>query len=208
MAVTGGLAKFHSSFTGKVQRYAHKHDIDVRDLIVRLCQEDQVSAPDELLERLSHELATLKMPRVLSIPAFRVETGKDKTSGEALDILLKELRARAVKAGKFSALNVVTGEKPLDDFVVSGNIHSTQSHVVGSVTLTSDEHLDDSVCMPSKAGPMSCCWMWIGSPSGRTNAAKRQPTISEEDGLCSPISIAACGSRRWKIKSFAFCTKC
>ena len=141
MAVTGGLAKFHSSFTGKVQSYAKKHDIDVRDLIVRLCQEDQVSAPDELLERLSHELATLKMPRVLSIPAFRLETSKDKTSAEALDILLKELRARAVKAGKFSALNVVTGEKPQDEFVVSGNIQSTQSHVVGSVALSNDEHL-------------------------------------------------------------------
>lgn len=142
MAVTGGLAKFHSSFTGKVQRYAQKHHIDVRDLIVRLCQEDQVSAPDELLERLSHELATLKMPRVLSIPAFRVESGREKMPAEALDILLKELRARAVKAGKFSALNVVTGEKPLAEFMVSGNIHSTQSHVVGSVTLTSDEDLD------------------------------------------------------------------
>ncbi|PYX49919.1 MAG: hypothetical protein DMG79_07395 [Acidobacteria bacterium] len=142
MAVTGGLAKFHSSFTGKVQGYARKHQIDVRDLIVRLCQEDQVSAPDEVLERLSHELASLKMPRVLSIPAFRVESGTEKTSAEALDVLLKELRARAVKAGKFSALNVVTGEKPLDDFLVSGNIHSTQSHVVGSVTLTSDQHLN------------------------------------------------------------------
>ena len=62
MAITGGLAKFHSSFTGKVQRYARNHGVDARDLIVRLCQEDQVSAPDELLERLSHELATLKMP--------------------------------------------------------------------------------------------------------------------------------------------------
>lgn len=143
MAVTGGLASFHSSFTGKVQRYARKHDIDVRDLIVRLGQEDQVSAPDELLERLSHELAALKMPRVLSIPAFRIESGKEKSSAESLDLLLKELRARAVKAGKFSALNVVTGEKPLEHFLVSGNIHSTPSHVVGSVTLTSDAHLND-----------------------------------------------------------------
>ena len=141
MAITGGLAKFHSSFTGKVQGYARKHDIDVRDLIVRLCQEDQVSAPDELLERLSHELATLKMPRVLSIPAFRLETGKERTAAEALDLLLKELRARAVKAGKFSALNVVTAEKPLSDFRVSGNSNSTQSHVVGSATLSSEEHL-------------------------------------------------------------------
>ncbi len=143
MAVTGGLAKFHSSFTGKLQGYARKHDIDVRDLIVRLCQEDQVSAPDELLERLSHELATLKMPRVLSIPAFRVETGKEKTPAEALDLLLRELRARAVKAGKFSALNVVSAEKPQAKFLVSGNVHSTQSHVVGSVSLSIDAHLKE-----------------------------------------------------------------
>src|SRR5206468_1754497 len=75
------------------------------------------------------------------IPAFRVESGKGKTSSETLELLLRELRARAVKAGKFSALNVVTAEKPLQDFVVSGNIHSTQAHVVGSVELSSDQQL-------------------------------------------------------------------
>ena len=181
MAVTGGLAKFHSSFTGKVQSYARKHDIDVRDLIVRLCQEDQVSAPDELLERLSHELATLKMPRVLSIPAFRVESGEDKTSAEALDILLKELRARAVKAGKFSALNVVTAEQPLDDFVVSGNIHSTQSHVVGSVdsserrTSENDSayHRWQGRCFAARCGPQA-----LRPVEGRRNGSRN----SQEDG--------------------------
>ena len=142
MAVTSGLARFHSSFTDKVQRYASKHQIDVRDLIVRLCEEDQVSAPDDLLERLSHELATLKMPRVLSIPAFRVEWDKDQTPMDALDLLLKELRVRSVKSGKFSALNVVIAQTPRADFVVSGNIHSTQSHVVGSVELSDEPQLE------------------------------------------------------------------
>ncbi|HEY1679258.1 MAG TPA: hypothetical protein VGG04_16190 [Candidatus Sulfotelmatobacter sp.] len=141
MAVTSGLASFHSSFTGKVQQYARKHDIDARDLIVRLCQEDQVSAPDELLERLSHELAALKMPRVFSIPAFRIETSQEKTAAESLDLLLRELRARAIKSGKFSALNIVIGEKPQAEFSVSGNIHATHSHVVGSLVLTGDEQL-------------------------------------------------------------------
>ena len=142
MAVTCGLAKFHSAFTDKVQRYASKHQIDVRDLIVRLCEEDQVSAPDDLLERLSHELATLKMPRVLSIPAFRIEWGKDKTPIDALNLLLKELRARAVKSGKFSALNVVIAGTPRAEFAVSSNIHSTQSHVVASVELSDERQLE------------------------------------------------------------------
>jgi 4-hydroxy-2-oxovalerate aldolase len=142
IAVTGGLAKFHSSFTGKVQHYAKKHDIDVRDLMVRLGQEDQVSAPDDLLERLSHELATLRMPRVLSIPAFRVESDEQKTPEETLEFLLRELRARAVKSGKFSTLNIVSTQEPQKDFQVSGNIHSTQSHVVGSVEFTTEAHLN------------------------------------------------------------------
>ena len=191
MAVTGGLAKFHSSFTGKVQSYARKHDIDVRDLIVRLCQEDQVSAPDELLERLSHELATLTMPRVLSIPAFRVETGKDKSSAEALDILLKELRARAVKAGKFSALNVVIGEKPLADFLVSGNIHSTQSHVVGSVSLSRDEHL--SAVLLAVEGRADVVLLDVDrKPFGPTNAAETAAAILKKTALLTYLD-----SRVW-----------
>jgi hypothetical protein len=191
MAVTGGLAKFHSSFTGKVQRYARKHDIDVRDLIVRLCQEDQVSAPDELLERLSYELATLKMPRVLSIPAFRVESGAEKTSAESLDILLKELRARAVKAGKFSALNVVTAGKPLEDFVVSGNIHATQSHVVGSVALSSDKHLDAVLCAAD--GRVDVMLLDVDRKSfGPTKAAKTAGTVLKKTALLTYLD-----SRVW-----------
>ena len=191
MAVTGGLAKFHSSFTGKVQGYARKHDIDVRDLIVRLCQEDQVSAPDELLERLSHELATLKMPRVLSIPAFRIETGKEKTAAEALDLLLKELRARAVKAGKFSALNLVTAEKPLTDFAVSGNIHSTQSHVVGSVTLSSNEHL--STILHIVDGRADVLLLDVDrKPFGPAKAAERTGAILKKTALLTYLD-----SRVW-----------
>ncbi len=191
MAVAGGLAKFHSSFTGKLQRYARKHDIDVRDLIVRLGQEDQVSAPDELLERLSHDLATLKMPRVLSIPAFRVESGKDKTPTEALDTLLKELRARAVKAGKFSALNVVTGEKPLSEFRVSGNIHSTQSHVVGSTTLSSNEHLD--AVLRAVEGRADVVLLDVDrKPFGPTNPAETAGAILKKTALLTYLD-----SRVW-----------
>ena len=191
MAITGGLARFHSSFTGKVQHYADKHHVDVRDLIVRLCQEDQVSAPDELLERLSHELAALKMPRVLSIPAFRLESGKGKTSAEALDLLLKELRARAVKSGKFSALNVVTGERPLADYSVSGNIHSTQSHVVGSVTLTNNEHLDAVLRLAE--GRADVVLLDVDrKPFGPTNAAETARTI-----LTKTMLLTYLDSRVW-----------
>ena len=141
MAVTAGYARFHSSYTSKVQNYAKKYQLDVRDLIVRLCQEDQVAAPDELLERLSLELAAEKMPQVFAIPAFATGDRKKLQSSEALPWLLKQIRPRAVKAGKFSTLNIVIGEEPRAEIDVSGNIQSTQSHMVGSVTLTSTEQL-------------------------------------------------------------------
>ncbi|HYM79335.1 MAG TPA: 4-hydroxy-2-oxovalerate aldolase [Candidatus Dormibacteraeota bacterium] len=191
MAVTGGLAKFHSSFTGKVQTYARKHDIDVRDLIVRLCQEDQVSAPDELLERLSHELATMKMPRVLSIPAFRVEAGKDQTPAESLELLLRELRARAVKSGKFSALNVVTGSKPLQNILVSGNIHSTQSHVVGSVEFTDEEQLNS--VLNAVDGKIDVVLLDVDrKPFGPANAAQTARTQLKKTALLTYLD-----SRVW-----------
>jgi hypothetical protein len=141
MAVTSGFARFHSSFAPKVLKYAEKHGIDVRDLIVRLCQEDLISAPDELLERLSGELAGSKLPRVLSVPVFGAGPHRSTEGRHALEALLGELRPHAVKAGKFSALSVVIGEAPCREIYVSGNIQHTQAHVAGSVTYTSDEQL-------------------------------------------------------------------
>jgi 4-hydroxy-2-oxovalerate aldolase len=197
MAITGGLAKFHSSFTGKVQHYARKHDIDVRDLIVRLCQEDQVSAPDDLLERLSHELAAMKMRRVFSIPAFRVDSGKEKTPSEALELVLKELRARAVKAGKFSALNIVVGEKPSAAFVVSGNVHATQSHVVGSLTLSNDEQLVS--VLQAAEGRVDIVLLDVDRKVfGPHNAAEVARIELRKTALLTYLDS---GSRRWKIRS-------
>ena len=140
-AVIGGQAKFHSSFSPKVARYARKHAIDERDLIVRLCQEDLTGAPDDLLERLSSEIAASRLPRVLSVPAFNTSKSTATQGWTALQILLHELRPQAIKAGKFSALNAVIGESPAGEIYVSGNIQHTQAHVVGSVTYTTDEQL-------------------------------------------------------------------
>lgn len=141
IAVTSGFARFHSSFTPKVMKYALKHGIDVRDLIVRLCQEDLVSAPDDLLERISGELAQTKAPPALFLPASLYQR-RCASGREALQALLKELRPRAIKAGKFSALNVVIAEAPQEEIRVSGNVQHTRSHVAGSVSYTTDEQLE------------------------------------------------------------------
>ncbi len=142
MAVTSGFARFHSSLTPKVVQYAQKHGIDVRDLIVRLCQEDLISAPDDLLERLGRELASEKMPCAISIPVGRLNGLRHCAGKEAVESLIRELRPHALKFGKYSAINAVIGGSPQPEIGVSGNIQHTAAHVTGSVSYTTDAQLD------------------------------------------------------------------
>ena len=125
----------------KVQAYARKYGLDARDLIVRLCAEDQVEAPDSLLQSLSQELAAQRMPRVVSVRVFNRSRPRPERGAEAIDVVLNEMHSLAVKTGKFSALNVVIGEELLEEFRVSVNIQNACAHVIGSATLTSEEQL-------------------------------------------------------------------
>ena len=69
LAVTAGYARFHSSFMPKVETYARRYGLDVRDLIVLLCKESQVDAPDALLDRLSKQLAAGHGPQREDVPS-------------------------------------------------------------------------------------------------------------------------------------------
>lgn len=53
ISMTSGYARFHSSFMSRVNKYAFKHKVDPRTLIVRLCEESQTEAPEELLDGLA-----------------------------------------------------------------------------------------------------------------------------------------------------------
>ena len=142
LAITAGYAGFHSSFTPKVRAHAARHGIDSRDLIVRLCEEDQVDAPDDLLERLSREIAASKLRRSISIPAFGRARGRRLGTEDDLPALVRSIRTHATKAGRFATLNIVQSAKPLARSIVSGNIQTTVAHTVGSVTIGSRAGLD------------------------------------------------------------------
>lgn len=57
-----GAAMFHSSYMGKIRKYADRYNVDPRKLIMRVCEHDQVNAPDELVERCAKELADTGEP--------------------------------------------------------------------------------------------------------------------------------------------------
>jgi len=55
--LVSGLALFHSSYMGTIQKYARKFRIDPRRLIIAVCEKDQVNAPERLVEDLASKLA-------------------------------------------------------------------------------------------------------------------------------------------------------
>lgn len=140
MAITAGMAGFHSSFTDKVRSYADKYDIDIRDLILRLCELDRINAPDDVLQQLSVELAAQKRINTTTLPAFGVRPTVGNPP-RTLEDILKRLYSEATKRQTFSALDVVFAESPLESYKTSSNIQSTVSHTIGSVAVSTPEQL-------------------------------------------------------------------
>lgn len=140
MAITAGLAGFHSSFTVKVKSYAEKFDIDIRDLIVRLCEQNRVDAPDDLLEQLGKDIAREKQIQPIRIPAFDPQSEGEET-GNTLENLLKRLYSESQKRQTYTALNVVLDQTLEENYSVSKHIHTTPTHTIGSVTFSTEMQL-------------------------------------------------------------------
>ncbi|MGB7339483.1 MAG: hypothetical protein WBC91_11380 [Phototrophicaceae bacterium] len=142
MAITAGLAGFHSSFTAKVKTYAEKHDIDVRDLIVRLCEQNRVDAPDDLLEQLSKDIAREKQAQQIRIPAFDANEDMN-TKNITLDVLLNRLYSESQKHQTYTTLNVVLSQTLEESYHISQHIHNTPTHTIGAVTFSTESQLVD-----------------------------------------------------------------
>jgi len=144
MAITSGYARFHSSFTPKVKKYASKYNVDTRDLIVKLCQEDLINAPEDLLEKFGQELSNDKVIDSKRIIIYNQKAIDDKNPEENLQFILKELKVNASKFGKLSTLNIVLANE-IRGLRVSGNIHTNENYVIGSITVPSIDYLNDLI---------------------------------------------------------------
>lgn len=140
MAITAGLAGFHSSFTAKVKSYAEKFDIDVRDLIVRLCEQNRVDAPDDLLEKLGKDIAREKQAQQIHIPAFDAREDEGEKSS-TLDDLCKRLYSESQKHQTYTAINVVLSQTLEENYHISQHVHTTPTHTIGSVTFSTEMQL-------------------------------------------------------------------
>lgn len=141
MAIIAGLAGFHSSYTAKVQRYAEQYEIDVRDLIVKLCEINRIDAPDDLLEQLSKDIAREKQAQEISIPAFQART--PEAQSDKLEALFKRLYSESQKNRSYTSLNIVLSQAAEDEITVSQHVHNTPMHSIGSVSFSTEMQLVD-----------------------------------------------------------------
>ncbi|KZL01863.1 MULTISPECIES: 4-hydroxy-2-oxovalerate aldolase [unclassified Pseudovibrio] len=69
--IAAGQALFHSSYMPKVLKSAKRHRIDPRILIIELCKQNKVDAPEELLEQLASEIqSTHSHPHMFVMEAY------------------------------------------------------------------------------------------------------------------------------------------
>lgn len=55
-SILSGYAKFHSSFTPVINKYAEAAGVDPRRLIVEVCKEDIINAPEKLVEEVANRI--------------------------------------------------------------------------------------------------------------------------------------------------------
>jgi len=147
--VTGGLAGFHSGFTPLLRAAAERHGVDLRELILAVCERDRVAPAPELVEELAARLAARRPrpgppddappPGVPGASGFASASGP---LGRAVAEKSREIRAQARKAGKTAVLNVVGRLDSGPGARVSHFVQEGFGAVIGSVEVDGLAALD------------------------------------------------------------------
>ncbi len=135
IGVISGYAQFHSSFLGKILDYATRYRIDPRELIVRVANVDRVNAPDDLLSRLSQELADEQKGGVQRIFVELPEALKGKTSNDLTgqtEIVVSQAVSLSRKLAKSSVFNLAQVIRKGACSFVSPVIHEGSQYIVAS----------------------------------------------------------------------------
>jgi hypothetical protein len=139
LAIISGYAMFHSSFTPKVSKYAKDYNIDIRDLIVSLCEEDKIDAPDDLLLKLSNEQ---KQKQRLENKMVNINLPQKERSQDILtsvEEICKKLKSHAIKFNKNAVINIVFDTFVEESLGISYNMQSNHDYICGSITVKDEK---------------------------------------------------------------------
>jgi 4-hydroxy-2-oxovalerate aldolase len=141
IGITTGRAKFHSSFLGRVLTAAGSYGVDPRDLILRLCEHDQVNAPVELLESLAAELANKATGSRIRVDVAASPAEAPTDFNAQVHARAAELKEQGSKRGLPSVLNVVV--TPYEVTAVSPYVETAFGCAMANVMLAEPARLSD-----------------------------------------------------------------
>ena len=151
IAITAGYAGFHSSYVNIILKYADQYQIDARDLIVGVCEQEQVYAPEELVESVAEKLSKIKKSyssTIINLDQFQFsheEDGSGAPLKETARKIAMEVRASAKKSAKRSVFNIVIPFKPQKSTVLSRFIQEDFSFVIGSAEVDNTKQLKEII---------------------------------------------------------------
>ncbi len=152
--ITSGYAGFHSSYLEIILKYSSLYGVDPRDLIVNICEADQVYAPEEIIENTARQLQQRQTGKaglhIISLPHFafpraKVKETLDESLAAAARKVANEVRATAKKRGRHSVLNIVASSQPVEKATVSRFIQEEFEYVIGSIELDNPEQLKELI---------------------------------------------------------------
>jgi len=151
IAITSGYAGFHSSYLNTILKYADRYQIDARDLIVGVCEQEQVYAPEELVEEVAEKLSRTKksysstIVKLEQLQFSHQESRQSESLKETARKIAMEIKASAKKSAKRSVFNIVIPVKPRRQTVLSRFIQESFSFVIGSAEVDNPEQLREIV---------------------------------------------------------------
>ena len=151
--ITSGYAGFHSSYLTTILKYADLYDIDPRDLIVGVCEVDQVHAPDNLVDQIAKKLHRGQTDKsgvhMISLPQFIFPRSpvpeKREPLVEAAKKIAQESKTTAIKKRRKSVFNIVAAPHPCGMATVSRFIQEEFDYVICSAEIDSLAHLEQII---------------------------------------------------------------
>jgi 4-hydroxy 2-oxovalerate aldolase len=141
-----GFAQFHSSFLATIYKVAQKHNIDPRELIVRVSEIDRVHVSEELTEGIAKELEkerkealTTKHIWPADLELQRTMRSEDASVGEIAQGLAREMFSWSKKSGKFSVFTIAGSPNPNKKRASFPFIRQNSLCIIGNAEITSLE---------------------------------------------------------------------
>lgn len=152
--ITAGYAGFHSSHLHIILQYADRYGVDARDLMVAVCQHNQIDAPEELVDAAARALKEQQRGRsglhlvalpTVSFPEAAGVSASDETLSAVARQVAREVRAAAKKCGRRSVFNIVAAFPAGGKTVVSRFVQEEFDFVIGSVAVDTPAHVCEVV---------------------------------------------------------------